>query len=216
MCRRILIVHEVQVKALTSAIIDNPMSNKDVSTPSKHTLEITPIKALHPDMREWTLKVRVLSKNDLRSFNNSRGPGHVFGFDVNDIENTEIHITCFNIQEINFHPCIDAGKIYIISKGSIKPTKKEFNHLKNDWEISLGNTSTIELFLEDEPSIPQHNFAFTPINELPTLINNSVVDIIGVDTSISPLQTIMRENGTDMRKRNIKLKDMSSYTIEVT
>ena len=57
MCRRILIVHEVQVKALTSTIIGNPMSNKDVSTPSKHALEITPIKQLHPYMREWTLKL---------------------------------------------------------------------------------------------------------------------------------------------------------------
>ena len=60
MCRRILIVHEVQVKDLTSTIIGNPMSNKYVSTPSKHILEINPIKELHPYMREWTLKVRVL------------------------------------------------------------------------------------------------------------------------------------------------------------
>ena len=187
MCRGILRVHEVQVKALTSTFIGNPMLNKDLSTPSKHTMEITPIKAFHPYMREWTLKVRVLSKIDLRNFNNSRGPGHVFSFDVIDIENSEIRITCFNIQAVNFHPCIDVGKIYIISKGSIKPAKKEFNHLKNDWEISMGNTSTIEPFLEDEPSIPQHNFTFTPINELPTLINNFVVDIIGVATSISPL-----------------------------
>ena len=43
MCHTILILHEVQVKALTSAIIGNLMSNKYVSTPSKHTLEITPI-----------------------------------------------------------------------------------------------------------------------------------------------------------------------------
>ena len=60
MCHMILIVHEVQVKALTSTIIGNPISNKDVITPSKHTLEIIPTKALHPYMREWTLKVRVL------------------------------------------------------------------------------------------------------------------------------------------------------------
>ena len=132
----------------------------------------------------------------LHNFNNSRGPRHVFSFDVINIENSEICITCFNIQAINFHPCIDAGKIYIISKESINLAKKKFNHLKNDWEIILGNNSTIEPFLQDEPSIPEHNFAFTPINELPTLINNSVVDIIGVATSISCLQTIMRKNGT--------------------
>lgn len=88
--------------------------------------------------------------------------------------------------------------------------------MKNDWEINLSSNSTIESCLHDEHSIANHNFIFTPINELPTLINNFVVDIIGVVICISPLVTITRKNGMETHKRTLQLRDMSSYSIEVT
>ena len=143
-------------------------------------------------------------------------PSHVFRFDVIDIDGSEIRITCFNIQETHFHPSIDIGKVYIISNGIIKPTKKEFNHLKNDIEINLISTSTIEACLHDEHSIANHNFIFTPINELSTLTNNSIVYILGIVIFISPLVTIMRKIGTKTHKRTLQLKDMSNYSIEFT
>ena len=162
------------------------------------------------------MKVRVLSKTDLHTFTNARGHGHVFRFDVIVIAGSEICITCFNIPAKQFHSSIDIGKLYTISKGLIKPAKKQFNHLKNDWEINLANNSTIETCLHDEHSIENHNFIFTPINELPTLINNYVVDIIGVAICINPLVTIMRKNGMETHKRTLPLKYMSSYSIKVT
>jgi replication factor A1 len=196
---------------------------KDVSASGKQPLEttetppkFTPIASLHSTLKEWTLKVRVLSKIDLCTFTNAKGLGHVFSFDVIDAKGGEICITCFNIQATHFHPSIDIGKVYIISKGYIKLAKKEFNHLKNDWEINLDITSTIEACLEDEHSIENHNFVFTSINEVPTLVNNFIVDIIGVVISIIPLVTIMRKNGTKTHKRTLQLKDMSGYSIEVT
>jgi replication factor A1 len=158
---------------------------------------------LHSSLKEWTLKVRVLSKTDLCTFTNVKGLGHVFSFDVIDAKKGEIHITCFNIQATNLHPSIDIGKVYVISKGYVKLAKKEFNHLKNDWEISLDITSTIEACLEDDHSITNHNFLFTPINVVPTLVNNSIVDIIGVAISIIPLATIMKKNGTKAHTRTL-------------
>lgn len=101
---RILIIHDIQVHTMTSEIIGGPLLNTNVSSPTKHQLgkpvtppQFTPIKSLKPYMQEWTLKVRVLSKTDLRTFTNVRGPGHVFRFDVIDIACSEIRITCFNI-----------------------------------------------------------------------------------------------------------------------
>ncbi len=88
--------------------------------------------------------------------------------------------------------------------------------MKNDWEINLSSNSTIDSCLHNEHSIANHNFIFTPINELPTLINNYVVDIIGVVICISPSVSIMRKNGMETHKRTLQLRDMSSYGIEVT
>jgi replication factor A1 len=216
-------VHEIQVHTFKADIVGAPTLIEDVSSSTKRPLEptntppkITPIASLHSSLKVWTLKVRVLSKTDLRTFTNAKGLGHVFSFDVIDAKNGEIHITCFNIQATNFHPSIHIGKVYVISKGYIKLANKEFNHLKNDWEITLDITSTIEACLEDDHSIENHNFVFTPINMVPTLVNNCIVDIIGVVISISPLATIMRKNGTKTHKRTLQLKDMSGYSIEVT
>ena len=83
-------------------------------------------------------------------------------------------------------------------------------------EINLSSTSTIEFFLQDEHSNANHDFIFTPINELSTLTNNSIVDILGVVISINLLVTITRKNGIETHKRTLQLKDMSSYSIEVT
>ena len=95
---------------MTSDILGGPLLNNDVSSPSKHRLEktntpprFTAIKYLQPYMQEWTFKVRVLSKIDLRTFTNARGPGHVFSFDVIDIEGSEIHITSLNMQATQIH-----------------------------------------------------------------------------------------------------------------
>ena len=89
---------QIQVHTLTSEIIGEPFFSKYVSHPIKKTIEttktppnITPSKYFHPYLQEWTLKIRVLTKTDLRTFTNAKGHGHVFSFDVIDIDGSEIH-----------------------------------------------------------------------------------------------------------------------------
>jgi replication factor A1 len=122
----------------------------------------------------------------------------------------------FQYASNTFHPSIQIGKVYIISKGLIKLINKEYNHLENDWEITLDNTSIIEPCIEDDHLIANHNFKFTPINELSTLPNNFVVDILGVAISISQATTILRKNGTKTQKRTLELKDMSGCSVDLT
>jgi replication factor A1 len=178
--------------------------------------KIIPINSLNAYMHSWTIKARIISKRDIRTFTNSKGVGQVFSFDVLDNENTEIHITCFNTQALHFHPSIQIGKVYLISRGLIKPINKEYNHLENEWEITLDNTSVIEPSNEDDHLIANHNFKFTPINELSTLPTNSVVDILGLAISISQVTTILRKNGTETQKRTLELKDMSGCSVDLT
>ncbi|KAG9444606.1 hypothetical protein H6P81_015946 [Aristolochia fimbriata] len=46
--------------------------------------------------------------------------------------------------------------------------------------------------------------------------SNSVVDVIGVVSSINPSSSIMKMNGTETLKRTLQLKDMSGRSVEVT
>ncbi|ESQ39667.1 hypothetical protein EUTSA_v10000781mg [Eutrema salsugineum] len=177
---------------------------------------IIPISALNPYQGRWTIKVRVTSKGELRRFNGPRGDGKVFSFDLVDADGGEIRVTCFNDVVDQFFDVIVVGNVYLISKGSLKPARKEYNHLPNDYEIHLDNASTIQQCHEDDAAIPRNQFHFRNISDIENMENNGITDLIGIVSSISPTGSIMRKNGTEAQKRALQLKDMSGRSVEVT
>ena len=109
----------------------------------------------------------------------------------------KIRVTCFHVVVDKFFDRLESGKSYINSKGSLNPTQKNFNHLKNGWETLLDSTLKIEPCLEYDNSIPKHHFNFISISEVENMENNSRVDVTIVAISINPLSIIMRKNGTE-------------------
>ncbi|KAM5573696.1 replication protein A 70 kDa DNA-binding subunit E [Rosa sericea] len=175
---------------------------------------IVQICALNRYQNKWTIKARVTAKSELRSYTNARGEGKVFNFDLID-STGEIRVTCFNPVAEEFYNLIEVGKVYLISKGTVKTAVRKFNHLNNEFEIQLDITSTIQLCFEDDGSIPQQRFNFRPISDVEGLENDIIVDIIGVVTFISPAASIRTKNG-ETQKRTLHLKDMSCRSVEVT
>lgn len=176
---------------------------------------IIPLAALNPYQGRWTIKARVTAKGDLKCFNNNRGDGKVFSFDLLDSSGGEIRATCFNAAADQFYNLIEIGRVYLISKGTLKPARKQFNHLPNDYEITLESTSVVQLCIDDDSSIPRHQFNFRSISDVEGLENNSILDIIGLVFSISPTSTIMRKDSTETQKRNLQLKDTSGKSVEL-
>lgn len=177
---------------------------------------IIPIAALNPYQGRWTLKARVTAKGELKHYNNPRGDGKVFSFDLLDSDGGEIRATCFNAVADQFYNQIEAGKVYLISKGSLRPAQKAYNHLQNDQEIMLESTSIVQPCFDDDSSIPQQQFHFRPISDIEGMDSNSIVDVIGVVSFISPPASIMRKNGTETQRRTLHLKDMSGRSVELT
>ncbi|WZY78178.1 hypothetical protein YC2023_024562 [Brassica napus] len=178
---------------------------------------VVPISALNPYQNRWTIKVRVTSKGELRRFNSTRGgEGKVFSFDLVDAAGGEIRVTCFNDVVDMFFDMIVVGNVYLITKGNLKPARKEYNHLPNDYEIHLDNASTIQQCYEDDNAIPRNQFHFKDISAIESMESNSITDVIGIVSSISPTGSIMRKNGTEAQKRALQLKDMSGRSVEVT
>uniref|UniRef100_A0A0A9DH52 Replication protein A subunit n=1 Tax=Arundo donax TaxID=35708 RepID=A0A0A9DH52_ARUDO len=104
----------------------------------------------------------------------------------------------------------------MVSRGNLKPKKKDYNHLNNEWEIFLESQSTIELCPDENSCIPAQRFSFTPIDKIEESQNNAILDVIGVVTSVNPCTTVQRKNGMETQKRTITLKDMSGQSVEVT
>ncbi|KAJ4868444.1 Replication protein A 70 kDa DNA-binding subunit E [Raphanus sativus] len=176
----------------------------------------TPINSLNPYSGRWTIKARVTSKGDLRRFNNQRGDGKVFSFDLLDAHGGEIRVTCFNDVADQFYDQIVFGNLYLVSRGKLRPAEKKYNHLPHDYEITLDNASTVQQCYEEDAAIPQNLYNFRSIGDIESMETNSIIDVIGVVSSISPTGTIMRKTGTETQKRSLQLKDMSGRSVEVT
>ncbi|KAK9101489.1 hypothetical protein Scep_024919 [Stephania cephalantha] len=177
---------------------------------------IIPIAALNPYQGRWAIRARVTAKGDIRRYNNARGDGKVFSFDLLDSDGGEIRATCFNAVVDRFYDSVEVGKVYMISKGTLKPAQKNFNHLNNAWEIFLETGSTVELCSDDQNSIPEQKFYFKPIGEIESAENNSILDVIGVVTSVNPSIPILRKNGMETQRRLLNIKDQSGRSVEVT
>lgn len=177
---------------------------------------IIPITALNPYQGRWAIKARVTAKGDLRRYNNAKGDGKVFSFDLLDSDGGEIRVTCFNAVVDRFYDAIEVGKVYVISKGSLKPAQKNFNHLKNEWEIFLEATSSVDLCTDEDASIPKQQFSFRPIGEIENAENNSILDVIGVVVTVNPSVPILRKNGMETQRRILNLKDQSGRSVELT
>ncbi|KAM7264105.1 hypothetical protein ACFE04_001788 [Oxalis oulophora] len=177
---------------------------------------IIPISALNPYQGRWTIKARVTAKSELRLYNNARGDGKIFSFDLLDHDGGEIRVTCFNAVADQFYNQIECGRVYMISKGNIKGAQKAYNHLPNEHEIHLEASSVVQPCFEDDEAIPQQQFHFRPISDIEGLESKNVLDLIGLVTSIGPATSIMRKNGTETQKRTLQLKDRSGRSVEVT
>jgi replication factor A1 len=177
-----------------------------------------PISALNVYQNTWTIKARVTAKSHVKHFTNAKGPGKLFSFDLLDAHGGEIRAVCFSsiARYDQFYDLIEVDKVYLISRGALRPAKKQFNNLNNDYEINLDNTSSIEVCSGDDSSIPRQQFNFREISEIANMDKGSMVDLLGVVTSVSPSSTFMRKNGVETQKRVLQLKDMSRCSVEIT
>lgn len=176
---------------------------------------IMPINALNSYQNRWTIKARVTTKSDIRRYSNARGDGKFFSFDLLDAQGGEIRVVCWNDQCDRWEPIIEQGKVYVISKASLRNKRGNFNQTRHQYEIHLENSSVVELCSEED-DIPHIHFNFSKIATVQDTPPGNVVDIIGVVESVMDWTTITKRDGTDTQKRSVIIRDDSNTSIELT
>ena len=180
---------------------------------------ILPINALNSYQNRWTVKARVTAKSEIRRYSNARGEGKFFSFDLLDAQEGEIRVVGWNDQCDRFYDQVEEGRVYYLSKASLRNKRGNYNQTRHQFEIHLETNSQLEL-AEDEfdngVKIKTTSFNFQKISDLEDAPQGAIVDIIGIAESINDVSTITRKDGSEAVKRSVSIKDPSNRSIEVT
>eukprot|EP01018_Ginkgo_biloba_P010292 Gb_17349 [translate_table: standard] len=182
------------------------------------TRRVYPLVSLNPYQGNWTIKVRVTNKGPLRTFRNARGEGSVFNVELTDEDGTQIQATMFKEAADKFFNRLELGKVYYISKGTLRVANKQFKTVENDYEMTLHASSEVEEVVEEGTQIPEFKYSFIKVDELGPYVNSrDLVDVIGVVQNVSPVLSIRRKsNNEEIPKRDITIADESKKTVVVS
>uniref|UniRef100_A0A8D3BVP8 Replication protein A subunit n=1 Tax=Scophthalmus maximus TaxID=52904 RepID=A0A8D3BVP8_SCOMX len=208
-----LVVTVIDMEILQSAeetggMIGNP-------TPSyARGMDLLKMYVYHVPIPRWTIRARVTNKSNVRTWSNSRGDGKLFSFEIVD-ESGEIKITAFNNEVDTFFSLVEQGKVYYISKATLKVANKKYNSLKNDYEMTLhANTSIVPC--DDGQEVPTVQCDFVPIAQLENRDKDAVIDVIGVCKSAEDVSRITTKTSREVSKRALHLIDRTGKVVSVT
>ncbi|KAK9828112.1 hypothetical protein WJX81_005736 [Elliptochloris bilobata] len=190
-------------------------------TPGSARRAAQPIQALNPYNNGWTIKARVASKGQMRSFENKGAGGattSLFSVELVDEQGTAIEATLWRELAERYFDVLEEGKVYWISRGKVKPANRNFTTVRNDYTINLDNGSEIEECTEADASRMQARLNYVSIATLPGYTGKRLlVDLLGVVTAVGPLGSVKRQrDGTELARRDITLADQSGKTVTVT
>ncbi|CDY23091.1 BnaC07g30960D [Brassica napus] len=217
-CESVASALDSEINLEASQIITEQRGNAAPAARMSMTRRVHPLLSLNPYQGSWTIKVRVTNKGVMRNYRNARGEGCVFNVELTDEEGTQIQATMFNDAARKFYDRFQLGKVYYISRGSLKLANKQFKTVQNDYEMTLNENSEVEEASDEEMFVPETKFNFVPIEELGMYVNQKeLIDIIGVVQSVSPTMSIRRRTDNEMiPKRDITLADESKKTVVVS
>ena len=92
-------------------------------------------------------------------------------------QGTQIQAAMFNDAARKFYDRFQLGKVYYISRGSLKLANKQFKTVQNDYEMTLNENSEVEEASDEEMFVPETKFNFVPIEELGMYVNQK--ELIG-------------------------------------
>ncbi|TYI90278.1 hypothetical protein E1A91_D03G110900v1 [Gossypium mustelinum] len=206
------------VSKSAAQIVHEQRANMAPSSRMAMTRRVHPLVSLNPYQGNWMIKVRLTSKGNMRTYKNARGEGCVFNVELTDEDGTQIQATMFNEAARKFYEKFQLGKVYYISRGTLKVANKQFKTVQNDYEMTLNENSVVEEASNEETFIPQTKFNFVPIDQLGPYVNGrELVDIIGVIQSVNPVSNIKRRiDNENIPKRDLIVADETKKTVVVS
>lgn len=120
------------------------------------------------------------------------------------MQGTQIQATMFNEAARKFYDKFQLGKVYYISKGTLRVANKQFRTVQNDYEMALNENSEVEEASNEAAFIPETKFNFVPIDQLGPYVNST--ELVGKNPLLaihygctSPFHVLLTSSSTCFR-----------------
>jgi replication factor A1 len=177
---------------------------------------ITPISQLNMYQNRWTIKARVVSKGDIRTWSNARGEGSLFSVELLDSSGMDIKATFFKDAVDKFFNQVDVGQVYHISGGRVKVANMQYNTCKSKYELNFDQNSEVRL-VDDVGDIQAQSFELVKIADLERVDAGKNVDVIAVVQEIGEVQSLTsKKSGQELTKCDLTLIDDTGVQVRLT
>jgi replication factor A1 len=176
----------------------------------------THISNLNMYNNRWTIRARVTSKSDVKTWSNAKGEGTLFGIELLDAGGTDIRATFFREAVDKFYPLLAVGKVYRLSGGKLKVANMQWNTCKSQYEITFDQNAEIHLD-DDAGDIRSQSYSFVKLAQLESIPEKQVVDVVGVVKTVGDVVSLVsKKTGQELLKCDVGLADDSGVEVTVT
>lgn len=176
-----------------------------------------PISELSSYTKGWTIRARVTSKGQLRTFKAKVGEseGKVFHVDLLDCEGGEIRANFFNAAVDSCYETLQVGKCYTFTRGNVRIANRQYNPMSHRYELVFDKDAVIEE-VSDDSNIDALKLHICDLRSLQTRSSPCTVDLCGVVVSFKPVTPFVSREGKELVKREISIADDSARKMSVT
>lgn len=203
----------------TPAAKKQRLDDSGAAAPTSAGKKTQSIASLNPYMGNWTVKAKLSSKGSIRTFRNARGEGRVCTIELVDEAGTAIQATMWKDAIDRYDGALEVGKVYYVSRGSLRPANRQYSSVNNDYEMSLDGKCEIELCTEAvDVSKMARAYELCAIDHLPQKINGrGSVDVLAVVTQVGELGAVRRKSdNAEIQRRDVTLLDETKRTVSLT
>jgi replication factor A1 len=178
--------------------------------------KITPISQLNMYQNRFTIRARVTSKSDIRTWSNAKGEGSLFSMDLLDSSGMDIRVTMFKEAVEKFYNFFVVGSVYTITGGRLKVANMQYNTCKSNLELTLDQNAEVHK-VDDSGDIQAQSFDFVKISDLERMDEKSNVDVLAVVQEVGEVQSLTsKKTGQELQKCDLTLIDDTGVQVRLT
>jgi len=114
--------------------------------------------------------------------------------------------------------CCRAAQAYYVSNGQLRPANKQYASSSFAYELTLNETTRVELCTDTEMVVTNTHFEFVPLDQLAQRLGSkALLDVLGVVTHVGEMGAVVRKkDNMELKKRELTLLDSTARTVKLT